>query len=215
MNISGAIFDMDGTLTDSMFIWKDIVRRYLISCGITPLKTLWENTKNKSAVEVTKHFREVYGLNKPTQEIANGIDAMVEPMYREGVLPKDGIFLLLDRLKARGVKMCVASATDLEIVEMVLDSTGLRPYFSAVFSCVTVGAGKDEPLIFEKALSHLGTPKDETFVFEDALYAIKTAKSIGFPVAGVYDSFSEEETEQIKALSDIYIQDFRLSYGVF
>jgi len=215
MNISGAIFDMDGTLTDSMFLWRDVVKKYLVSCGITPLETLWEDTKNKSAVEITQHFRDVYGLNKSTREIADGIDSLVEPMYRQGVLPKDGIFLLLDRLKERGVKMCVASATDLEIVEMVLSDTGLRPYFSAVFSCVTLGSGKDKPLIFEKALSHLGTPKEETFVFEDALYAIKTAKKMGLPVAGVYDAYSDEDTEQIKALSDIYIQDFRLSPDLF
>lgn len=215
MKISGAIFDMDGTLTDSMFVWKDIGRRYLISCGITPRETLLQDIKNKSMWQVADYFMNEYGMKKTHEEIYEGIDALVEPIYREEVLAKDGVLLLLERLKARGVKMCVASATDRPLAEMVLAKTGLIDYFSEIFTCNMVGAGKDNPLIYEKALEHLGTPKDETLVFEDALYTIKTAKNAGFTVVGVYDASADRHTDEIKALVDFYITDYSHNYLIF
>ena len=215
MKISGAIFDMDGTLTDSMFVWKDIGRRYLISCGITPRETLLQDIKNKSMWQVADYFMNEYGIKKTHAEIYEGIDALVEPMYRDEVLAKDGVLLLLDRFKAQGVKMCVASATDKHLVEMVLVKTGLIDYFSEIFTCNMVGAGKDNPLIYEKALEHLGTPKDETLVFEDALYTIKTAKNAGFTVVGVYDSYAERHMSEIKELVDYYISDYSRDYLMF
>ena len=215
MKISGAIFDMDGTLTDSMFVWKDIGRRYIISCGITPRETLLQDIKNKSMWQVAEYFMNEYGMKKTHEEIYEGIDALVEPMYRDEVLKKDGVLLLLDRFKAQGVKMCVASATDKHLVEMVLVKTGLIDYFSEIFTCNMVGAGKDNPLIYEKALEHLGTPKEETLIFEDALYTIKTAKSAGFTVVGVYDASAERHTNEIKALVDYYITDYSRDYLMF
>ena len=215
MKISGAIFDMDGTLTDSMFVWMDIGRRYLISCGITPRETLLEEIKNMSMWQVSNYFMTEYGLKKTHAEIYEGIDSLVEPMYRDEVFPKDGVFLLLDLFKSQGVKMCVASATDRQLVEMVLKKNGLFEYFSEIFTCNSVGAGKDEPLIYEKALEHLGTPKEETLVFEDAFFSIKTAKSAGFTVVGVYDASAERFSSEIKSLVDYYITDYRRDYLMF
>ncbi|MEM5767370.1 MAG: HAD family phosphatase [Bacillota bacterium] len=215
MKIIGAIFDMDGTLTDSMFIWQEIGKRYLLARGITPRETLWDELRDLSGSQVPAYFQETYGLKNSHQEIIEGIAAMLVPIYREEVFPKPGIFLLLDRLKARGVKMCVASATDLSIVEMVLEKTGLLPYFSAAFSCMTLGVGKDRPHIYEEALAHLGTPKAETYVFEDALYAAKTAKMAGFPVIGVFDPSAAGDAEELKALSVLYLNDYEKDYTLF
>lgn len=215
MKISGAIFDMDGTLIDSMFVWMDIGRRYLVSCGITPRETLLQEIKNKSMWQVADYFINEYGLKKTHDEIYTGIDSLITPMYRDEVFPKNGVFLLLDRLKAQGVKMCVASATDRPLVEMVLEKNGLLEYFLDIFTCNSVGAGKDNPLIYEKALEHLGTPKDETLVFEDALYTIVTAKNAGFTVVGVYDVSADRHTDEIKTLADYYISDYSQDYLQF
>lgn len=215
MKISGAIFDMDGTLLDSMFVWMDIGRRYLVSCGITPRDTLLQEIKNKSMWQVADYFINEYGLKKTHDEIYEGIDLLITPMYRDEVFPKNGVFLLLDRLKTRGVKMCVASATDKPLVEMVLEKNGLLGYFSEIFTCNSVGAGKDNPLIYEKALEHLGTLKNETLVFEDALYTIKTAKNAGFTVVGVYDTSADRHKDEIKALADYYISDYSCDYLQF
>ena len=214
MKISGAIFDMDGTLTDSMFIWMELGKRFLISCGATPSEDLWEHQKVLTLFETAEYFRTEYGVNMTDEEMYGHMDSLLWPMYHDEVSPKEGIFLLLDRLKERGVKMAVASATDRHLVEMVLEKNGLLPYFSGVFTCSGVGAGKDEPVIYEAALECLGTSKEETIVFEDALFALKTAKNAGFLVAGVYDEFQDRQDE-MEALSDVYITDYRKSYTLF
>ncbi len=215
MKITGAIFDMDGTLTDSMHIWEDIPRKYLLSCGLEPRPELMEEISGMSIRRVSDYFRSAYGLDKTIPQIYEGIDAIVEPLYHEVLEPKPGVFLLLDRLKAQGVRMCVASATDMHLVEMVLEQTGLRPYFSAIFTCNSVGAGKELPLIYEKALEHLGTDKEETLVFEDAYYAAATAKKAGFPLVGVSDFYAERHRDKIKTMADWYIEDYRTDYTQF
>ena len=215
MNISGAIFDMDGTLTDSMFIWMELGSRYLVSYGITPRENLLEEIKALTMWDTIDYIKREYGIHQTNDEIYRRIESLLWPMYRDEVLPKDGVFLLLDRLRERGVKMAVASATDKHIVEMVLEKTGLLGYFSEVFTCSSVGAGKDVPLIYEKALDSLGTPKEETAVFEDALYALTTAKNAGFPVVGVYDASAEKDRSVIEELSDFYITDYKKDYLFF
>lgn len=215
MKISGAIFDMDGTLTDSMFIWEDLGKRYLISCGVTPSENLREEIKKLTVFETAEYFRERYGLKKTNEEIYAGVDALLWPMYRDEVSPKEGVQLVLETLKEHGIPMVVATATDRHIVEMVLEKSGLLGYFSEIFTTGAVGAGKEDPLIFEMALQSLGTPKAETIVFEDTLYAIKTAKQAGFLIAGVYDDSQDSLQDEIKALSDFYITDYRKDYLLF
>ena len=210
MKISGAIFDMDGTLIDSMFAWNDIGRRFLISRGKTPKDTLWEYIKTLSLFETAEYFQTEYGVTESFEDICRGIDALVEPMYRDEVQPKRGVPELLERFKALGIKMCVATATDRHLVEIALERTGLMPYFSAIFTCSEVGESKNSPLIYETALKHLGTPKTETLLFEDALFAMKTARAAGFVTVGVYDESAKHETEALRALSDMFITDFAI-----
>ncbi len=215
MKISGAIFDMDGTLTDSMFIWEDLGKRYLISCGKIPQDNLREAIKDLTMGETIDYIKNLYGLTQTDEEIYKGLNDLLIPMYRDEVLPKEGVSLLLESFKERGVKMAVASATDEHIVKMVLEKNGLLKYFSEVFTCTGVGAGKEEPLIYEKALEFLGTPKNETVIFEDAIYAIRTARKANFPIAAVYDDSQITYQDEIKALSDFYITDYREAYLLF
>ncbi len=215
MKISGAIFDMDGTLTDSMWVWEQIGNRYLESCGIDPKENVWQRVKSMTMRQTAEFFIDEYGLKKTVAEIYSGIYSLLEPIYRDEVHPKEGVVMLLERLKAQGVKMCVATATDYDIVKMVLESTGILGYFSEIFTCRMVGAGKESPLIYETALEHLGTKKDETFVFEDALHAVKTAKAAGFPVVGVYDASTDDAASEIKAVADYFISDYKFDYLMF
>ena len=110
---------------------------------------------------------------------------------------------VLDKLKQKNVKMCVATATDKGLIEKALERNGVRDYFEAVLTCTHVGAGKDEPVIVRKAGQLLGTAKEDTIVIEDALYAFKTAKEDGFPVAAVYDPSAEKAEPEIREISDL------------
>ena len=207
MRIRGAIFDVDGTLLDSMFIWDTIGETYLRSIGYEPREKLNEVFKNMSLFQAARYYRTEYGVTLSIDEIMNGVNAMLERYYRFEVSLKPGVAELLAQLQASGVKLCIATATDRYLVEAALERCGVLSCFGAIFTCNEVGHGKDELDIFEEALRFLGTEKAETVVFDDALYAVRTAKEAGFPVAVIYDSH-EKNQEGLRALADFYIEDF-------
>ena len=205
MRIRGAIFDVDGTLLDSMFIWDTIGETYLRSIGYQPKENLNETFKNMSLHQAARYYQTEYGVTQSIDEIMDGVNAMLERYYRFEVPLKPGVAELLERLRQSGVKLCIATATDRHLVEAALDRCGVLSCFGEIFTCNEVGHGKDEPDIFEAALRFLGTEKSETVVFDDSLYAIRTAKETGFPVAAVYDSH-EKEQDKVRLLADIYLK---------
>ena len=205
--IKGAIFDLDGTLIDSMFIWDTLGEEYLKSFGIEPKENLTEVFKTFTLEQAAEYYRNHYGVELSVKEIVEGINNMVAEIYRTKVVLKPGISDFLKRLQRSGVKMCVATVTDRPIVEDVLERLKIYEYFSEIFTCAEVGFGKETPEIYRQALKHLGTEKTETVVFEDAFHAMKTAKEDGFKVVAVYDSH-ESRQEELKEISDYYIADF-------
>ncbi len=206
MRIRGAIFDVDGTLLDSMFIWDTIGETYLRSIGYQPKENLNETFKNMSLRQAARYYQTEYGVTQSIDEIMDGVNAMLERYYRFEVPLKPGVAELLERLRQDGVKLCIATATDRHLVEAALDRCGVLSCFGEIFTCNEVGHGKDEPDIFEAALRFLGTRREETLVFDDALYAVRTAKEAGFPVAAVYDSHERSQAE-VRARSDLYLED--------
>ena len=205
--IKGAIFDLDGTLLDSMFIWDTIGEEYLRSLGKEPHEDLKETFMTLTLEEAAEYYREHYGVTLSVKEIVDGVNAMVEQTYRTKVTLKPGIAEYLAWLKENGVRMCVATVTDRYLVEETLERLGVRHYFSEIFTCAEVGFGKDKPIIYQKALEHLGTEKSDTYVFEDLPFALNTAKTDGFPTVGVYDRH-EVHQDELKELADYYIFDF-------
>ncbi|MEA4921552.1 MAG: HAD family phosphatase [Clostridiaceae bacterium] len=208
MKIEGAIFDLDGTLLDSMFIWDTIGEDYLRTRGIEPRENLNERFKNMSLYQAACYYQTEYGLTESTDTIMADINDMIHDFYIGEVRPKMGVPQVLEELGRRKVKMCIATATDRHLVEAALGRLGLLSYFGDIFTCSSVGYGKDEPYIYNTAHSFLQTPKDVTWVFEDALYAVKTAKKAGYHVVGVFDRSSGHDAE-IKSLADIYIGSFK------
>ena len=205
--IKGAIFDLDGTLLDSMFIWDTIGEEYLRSLGKEPHEDLKETFMTLTLEEAAEYYREHYGVTLSVKEIVDGVNEMVEQTYRTKVTLKLGISEYLAWLKENGVRMCVATVTDRYLVEETLERLGVRHYFSEIFTCAEVGFGKDKPIIYQKALEHLGMAKDETYVFEDMLFALNTAKTDGFPTVGIYDRH-EAHQDELKGLADYYVLDF-------
>lgn len=204
VEIEGAIFDMDGTLIDSMYIWDIVGIRYLENMGITPAPGLREQLRPLSLNQAAAYFQKHCLPSLTIAEILDGLSHIVEREYCTHVPLKPGVTALLEHLTRKQVPMAVATATDRKIVEQVLTRLNIRHYFSAIFSCLEYGTGKDQPLIFEKALQFLGTKKERTIIFEDALHAITTAKKAGFPVVGVFDQSESINEQQIVALCDTY-----------
>lgn len=206
MRIRGAVFDVDGTLLDSMSVWDTIGETYLRSIGYEPREDLNEVFKNMSLFQAARYYQTEYGVALSIDGIMAGVNAMLERYYRFEAPLKPGVAELLAQFRENGTKMCIATATDRYLVEAALDRCGVLSCFGKIFTCSEVGYGKDRPDIFEAALRFLGTKKAETVVFDDALYAVRTAKKAGFPVAAVYDSHEKAQNE-IRRLADIYLED--------
>ena len=205
--LKGAIFDFDGSLVDSMYIWENISMDYLRSLGIEPKEKLNEVFEKFSLEEAAVYYQQNYGVTLSVAEIVRGVNEMIRTFYRTEVTFKKGIKDFLETMKQKDVKMCVATLSDTELVKETLTRLGIAEYFTEVFTCTEFGTGKTNPDIYRTALMHLGTQKDETFVFEDALYAAKTAKEDGFNVVGIYDKY-EPNQDTLKQISDLYIQDY-------
>ena len=209
MRLQSAIFDMDGTLLDSMHIWNDVGPKTLRSMGIEPAPDLGPRLMLMTFRDGAALCKEEYHLSESVEEIMDLTKDRVRSFYEQEVQAKPGVEKFLSLLKMEGVWMYVATNTDRDLVEAALKHTGLEGYFRGVMTCAEVGAGKkDSPEIYERCMRRLRSTKKDTVIFEDALHAIETAKAAGFRVCGVYDPSAEADQDAIRDLSDYYIRSF-------
>ncbi len=214
-NIKGAIFDLDGTILDSMFIWSEIGYKFLENKNIHLPAGADEQFATMSLMEAAEYYIKHFDNTATIEGIVADINALVEDFYFNEVLKKPHVEEFLEFLKNRGVKMCVATATDKYMVEKALERNGLLHYFSEIYTCNGVGAGKNTSVIYDVSLEHLGTPKEDTFIFEDALYAIETANKAGYNIVGIKDVSEKADPETIKSLCDYFIEDYKEIYKYF
>ena len=205
--IHGAIFDLDGTLLDSMSIWDTIGNDYLCSLGIETKENLAETFKTFTLEQSAEYYRTHYGVCLSTCEIIGGINDMIGNFYRNTIPMKKGAAEFLENLSRKNIKMCIATVTDRQLAEAALIRLNVRNYFAGIFTTTEVGCGKNSPQIYRTALAFLGTKKQETLVFEDTYHALMTAKNDGFPVAAVYDGHETMQAE-IRKHADYYITDY-------
>lgn len=213
--IDGAIFDLDGTVLDSMHIWSEIGLLFLKNKGIEPPPGIEDEFVKMSMVQAAEYYIKNIDPKATVMDIVNEVNALVQDFYFNEVIKKDGVTEFLEFLKNKGVKMCIATATDKHLVKKALERNGLLDYFTEIFTCSSVGAGKDTPVIYNVALEHLGTNKETTYVFEDALYAIETAKNAGYKIIGINDVSEKSSPQEVKKLCDYYVNDYTEIYKCF
>jgi HAD superfamily hydrolase (TIGR01509 family) len=208
MKLKGAIFDLDGTLLDSMPFWDNLGLEYLKVKGLNPPKNINKILKTMSLAQSVEYLKREYFISGSEDEIIGEIIGLIEDQYRLKIPLKTAVLPFLDRLYRNNVKMCIATATERELAKAALERLSAAKYFDFILTCTEAGMGKDTPEFFLKALELLNTPRHETIVFEDALHAIKSAKAAGFPVAAVYDKSSYEDQKEIISIADIYLNSF-------
>lgn len=207
MKLKCAIFDFDGTLFDSMYIWDMIGEVYLRSLGKEPKPSMREDIRALSLYQSSCYFKKEYAIDLSVEEIMAGINKTVENFYLHEVQPKVGVVTFLNQMKQQGIATCIATASEYDQIEVALQRCQMEPLFDAIFTCTEVGHGKDEPVIFRKAMEYFDAERNNTLIFEDALHAVKTAKKDGFKVAAVFDK-SEKRQAEIQQLCDCYITEF-------
>ncbi|WP_101911494.1 HAD family hydrolase [Marasmitruncus massiliensis] len=204
-----AIFDLDGTLLDSMQVWRNLGKNYLLSRGVRPPENLLEILKTQTLGESADYFRNDLGLSGTVEEILNGIHEMITREYAETIQAKPFVRDYLEKLHTYGQKLCIATATPANLAVLALKRLGLLQYFSFILDCGEAGSGKNSPDIYLQAAGRLGASIEACTVYEDALHAIKTAKTAGFYVIGVQDASASQDEAEIRMLCDRYIRSYK------
>lgn len=204
-----AIFDMDGTLVDSMEFWHNLGREYLVQRGVREgLEEVLEKTYTLTMAESAELFNREFGLGVSPERMREEMDNMMEWHYLNDVPLKGEILKYLEALKEKKVRMCVASATPLPLVEKCLSRLGIDKYFEFMLSCETIGIGKTQPDIYLMAAESFNAEPSDVAVFEDALYAVKTAKNADFYTVGIKDSSNVLSWDDIASVADEVIEDW-------
>ncbi len=209
--IKGAIFDVDGTLLDSLGIWEEADVRYLERLGIHAEEGLGRILYPMTLKEASGYIKRHYPIQETTEEIAAGVLEIVGEFYEEEAPLKSGAAELLESLRRRGIPMTAATTGERPLVEAAFKRLGIRSYFGKIFTCTEAGAGKDQPDIYRLAAGYLGIKPQETLVFEDALYAVETAAKAGFVTVGIEEPYNASDKEEIKGLADIYLERLKPS----
>ena len=207
MQIKGAIFDMDGTVVDSlgfwMFFWGKFGEKYLNDPKFVPNEDTDKKIRTMIFSDAMVVLKEEYSIDEDPKKMLEFSSDILLNFYKTEAKEKPGATEFLTYLKNKGVKMILASATDLEKIKVSLEATGLAKFFEAILSCAEIGYGKDKPNIYLEAMRILDLNADEICVFEDSYVALETAKKVGFKTVGLYDK-NNFGWDRLESASDIY-----------
>lgn len=205
------LFDLDGTILDSMPYWVKVDEIYLREENV-PLSALPPDFEDKMKTlrfsEAGRFLAETFSLRRTPEEVCQRIQELMEEQYRSVIPFKPGILDFLKQERARGIEMAVVTATQYDLAETALERLGAAEYFRFIVTCDSYGGGKEDPGVYLHAAERLGFPPERIAVFEDALHCVRTAKSAGFQVVGVSDASALDDKEEIYSLCDRYIESY-------
>lgn len=213
-HITGMIFDVDGTLLDSMPIWDHSGEAYLRTIGIHAPQTLGKILFSMTMQQGAEYIKKEYGLCQTEEEIQSGIIGVVAKAYKESAPLKPSALAFLQALQAADIPMAVVTSTDKPLILAAFERLGLLSYFTTILTCSEFGSGKDRPEIFHAAAKGIGSIPSGTWVVEDGLYAVRTAKAAGYRVIGVSDASSKGDELQIRGLADYFVTGFSMDVSL-
>lgn len=208
MDIKAIIFDMDGTLIDSLDVWAESDRIFLEELGLPYNTSVSQAMKKMHYNSACDYIKETYSLEMPSEEIGRRIMEIVKDSYMHTIPLKPNVYEYLTAQQKKGIKMCVATSNDKGLAVGALKNLGIYDMMEFVITSDEVGIGKETPAIFIKAAEMLGFEPSETLVLDDSVHAVESAKSGGFIVGGVYGGKFTDEFELIKKKADFTITDF-------
>ncbi len=207
-NIKAVIFDLDGTLIDSMDIWEDIDVEYLGKHGLTLPDDLQKSIEGMSFSETANYFKERFQLKDSINEIKATWNQMAWDKYANEIPFKTGAKEFVSFLRKSGIKTGIATSNSIELVKAVLKNHNMEDAFDSIHTACEVKQGKPAPDIYELVASELEVNPEECLVFEDVIHGIMAGKNAGMKVCAVYDNFTKAVEKEKKEISDYYIENY-------
>lgn len=207
--IDAVLFDLDGSLVDSMWVWEAIDVEYLGRYGISLPQGLQYDIQGMSFTETAIYFKERFPIPESIEEIKAEWNRMAWDKYMYEVPLKEGVTEFLTLCGRSGIRLGIATSNSRELVENIASVHKLRDYFTCIVTGCDVVRGKPAPDIYLEAARQLEVSPRNCLVFEDIVQGIQAGKNAGMRVCAVEDAYSAGEREQKRALADYYIENYR------
>lgn len=209
-NSKAIIFDLDGTLIDSMNVWSDIDKEFFKMHDLPFEKDYQKEIGHKGLKEIAAYTKTRYNLKESEDEIISIWLDMAKEAYAYKIPLKEGVKSFLEYLQSKNIKMGIATSNSLELTELVLKHHDIYKYFSKVVTVNELKTNKGSPDIYLHISDSFGLVPSECIVFEDLLTGIKTAKKAGYKVVGVKEISSLDKEKEIREIADLYISNYNL-----
>jgi HAD superfamily hydrolase (TIGR01509 family) len=206
--VKAAIFDLDGTLVDSMQMWRGLARNYLGALGVEPPRDLNASLKGLALKEASVYIKQRFNLERSAVEVNMDLEKLLAGYYANQIQFKPHALEFLNELKSRSIPMVLATATDAHLASIILDKYSVKDYFKYILTPERLGFSKGQTDFFQRIVGRLGIDPRDIWVFEDALHCIESAKNCGLRVVAIKDKSALPDSARIRELSDIYLEDF-------
>lgn len=207
-DIKAVIFDLDGTLVDSMWVWEQIDIDFLKSKGYTPPEDLKDAITHLTFTQTAEYFKNRFNLSDSIDEIKNTWHNMAYNFYSSKVFLKEGVVPFFEKLKSLNIKIGLATSSSVVLLEATLKNNGIYDLFDAITVTDEVKKSKENPDVYLLAAKKLNVSPENCVVFEDIIAAVRGAKLAGMKVVGVYDKASDDQKEILIETCDKYIHSY-------
>lgn len=206
-DIKGIIFDLDGTMLDSLGMWSSLDQAYLEEKGIEAPEGLSSKTEGFTFAETAQYFKDRFGLKEDVEDIVKEWHDYIEKIY-PGLPFKKGVRDFIESSIKEGKKIALATANSRKLAGAVLKAQDYIDYFEVLVSADEVGRGKPHPDVFLEAAKRLDLKPEDCLVFEDTLMGVVGAKRAGMTTIAVFDKYNGHNWEEILQTADYTIEDY-------
>lgn len=208
-NIKAVIFDMDGTLIDSMWLWKAIDIEYLARHNHELPDNLQKKIEGMSFSETANYFKTRFNISDDIEVIKQDWNEMAADYYKHKVLLKDDAKAFIKELKKRNIKVGIGTSNSQELVSVIMNKFSMEHTFDTIRTSCEVAKGKPHPDIFLKVAEDLGIEPSKCMVFEDVPNGLVAANNAGMKSVAIHDDFSKHMEVEKRELSDFYINSYK------
>lgn len=215
-NVKGVIFDLDGTLIDSMWMWSDIDTEYLGLFGLECPDDLQNDIEGMSFDETASYFKARFSLEDSIHDIQKKWNEMAWDKYANEVPLKEGVMEFLKYLKEHNIPCGIASSNSKELIELVVQKYKISGYFKTIRNSNEVAKGKPSPDVYLLAAKDMEVNPEDCLVFEDVLQGVIGGKNANMKVCNVFDEYSRKDKEELRSIADYHIRNYHeIAAGTF